>query len=274
MKYTPEQVKLIIQEKVVGQIEPAHDEKGHHYRFVGTDTTVDSVTTKLILDKPHLVTWAVEKGIEWLEKDGRWDALKTDRRKEIMTGAKLAHRDIRDDAGFVGHYGHDAIETYSREWIETGIQPADIKTFIKSDDPRVYAVARSGEAVFKKYEAIPVATEILVGVPKYNSAGTLDMLVLNSAGELELWDWKSSNQVNDTYALQVAAYKKFFEIMTGLKIKKVKIMHLSKDYDKFTVYDIPKCASAFKAFNCISGVYDYMRDGKPKLIKDVKRITL
>lgn len=271
---TKDQILKTIQYKVNGRWVACHDDRGHHYRNTDTGVLVDSVTTKLIVEKPHLVPWAVEKGIEWLEIDDRWSKLKTIERKDYINGARLAFTEVRDDAGFVGHEAHQSIEDYCIHWINTNSKPEDIRSFITSTDPRVFAVARSAELVFNKYNVTPVATEILVGSVQYNCAGTLDMLVLNDSGKLELWDWKSSNHVSDTYAMQVAAYKKFFEQMTGLKISKVKIMHLSKNYDKVDIYVVPNIGDALKAFNHIAKVYDWINNRKKKLDKDVRRIIL
>ena len=269
---SPEKVKEIIATKVANRWTAEHTDRGHFYRSALSGKLVSSVTQRLILEKPHLIPWAVERGIEWLEEHDRFARLKTDLRKETITGAKFAFTDTRDDAGFVGSQAHQAIEDYCNEWIK-GEMPADIRKFISGSDGRVFAAARSAEKIFKDTSAIPIATEILVGDEKVGSAGTLDMIVMVD-GKLELWDWKSSNSVNDHYALQVSAYKMFFQRMSGLKISKTKIMHLSKNYDKVLVYNIADTAGAFRAFCAISKVYDWQENGQRKLERDVKKIKL
>ena len=278
---TIDEIKAIIQKKVIGKIVPAHDARGHHYAFVGDKSglVVDSVTTKLILDKPHLVKWAVRIAFEWMES--KWPSMTKENRDSYLKGAQESPYDVRDEAGSTGHIAHDAIEMYVKEWLETGVRPADIKTFVKPKegtsllDYRAVASARSAEAIFRKKNVLPVASEILVGLKRFKSAGTLDMLIYNlDTNELELWDWKTSNAVNDTYAMQVAAYKKFFEGMTKLTIHKSKIMHLSKESDVFHVYNIPDIDEAWKAFLDISKVYDWVKNGRNKLEKDIKVINL
>ncbi len=74
--------------------------------------------------------------------------------------------------------------------------------------------------------------------------------------------------------MQVSAYKYFFEEMTGLKIHKSIILHVSKDYDKFDVYKVKNLASAYKAFKNACNLYDYMYSQKEKVEKDIKRITI
>lgn len=274
------EIRQIIAKKVHGKIVAQHTEAGHFYAFKRTGKVVRSVTTKLIIEKPHLIPWAVQKGIEWLEADPvRWDMLKTENRNSIMTSAKFIHTGHRDEAGDIGGQGHQVIEDWVNDWIrsESDTQPGDIKSYIKEGtDYRVYAIARSAEAFFKKNNVIPIASEILVGMQKYNSAGTLDMLVLNkNTGELELWDWKSSNAVNqDTYPMQIAAYKKFFESMTKLKISICKIIKLDKYSDNFKAYTLIDPKSAFDAFAAISKVYDWKYNNEVKLLEDKSILVL
>lgn len=269
------EVQDIIAKKVIGKVTAQHDEFGHHY-LIGKGKTaklVDSVTTKLILEKPHLVGWAVKLGFEFME--GLWPTMTKENRDSYLQGAILAHTEARDFAGDVGTQAHEILENWANDWIKTGT-PKDIKLFVpEGTNYRAIAAARSGEAVFLKSGCVPVACELLVGSKRYNSAGTLDMLVWNPAKEwLELWDYKSSNHVSDPYAIQVSAYKKFFEDMTKLKIGDCKILHLSKDYDKFTLYKVPEIDEAFKAFVAISKVYDWRENGRKKLEKDIKVISL
>lgn len=272
---TPVEIKKVINEKVSGIWEANHDTSGHRYRNTITGHIQRSVTTKLgILSKPHLLKWSVKVGVEWLMVEDRWQRLFIPHWKdEMMTGAQLAHTGIRDTAGSIGTVAHDMAERYINEWI-AGHQPEDIKTLAPNDaDPRSIASARAVESWFKKHDIVPLASEILVGENKY-SAGTLDFLCLLE-GKLTLIDFKTSNGVDDiSYSLQVAAYKYFFEQMTGLKIVDCKILHLSKDYDKFTVYKVMKLAQAYKAFKMVCGVYDWMYSKNDKIKKDIKTIKI
>lgn len=273
---TVEYIKGIIKLKVTDIWAPNHDGSGHRYLNTKTGHNLRSVTTKLgILGKPHLTKWAVRMGIEWLKEEDRWVRLHHESwAEEMLSGAQMAHLDVRDDAGGVGTVAHHAIERYINEWIATGDRPLDIKAFAKDgDDPRAIASMRAVEAFFHKHDIEPIASELLVGDIRY-SAGTLDFLCFMD-GKLSLLDWKTSNSVDAiSYSMQVAAYKYFFEAMTGLKIKQCKILHLSKDYDKFTVYNVTGMSKAWKAFKQICGVYDWMYSSGEKISKDVKRLTI
>ena len=270
-----QKLKDIIKDKIDGIWIPEHDSIGHHYRYKDYPDLKDSVTQKLqILSKPHLTKWAVKMGIEFLEKENRFNRLSGPDREELVSAAQSAHTDVRDDAGAVGTVAHDAIEQYIKTWIATGARPLDIRTFMKPEcDPRSIASARAVQKLFVEKQIIPVASEILVGHQKY-SAGTLDFLCFWE-GQLTLVDWKTSNAVDKiSYSLQVAAYLYFFKHMTKIPLSRAKIIHLSKDYDKFDVYNVKNLAAAWKTFKAVCQVYDWMRDKKEKIEKDVKRILI
>lgn len=264
-------LRQIIKEKVEGVIVPEYTEDGHFYRFPD-GTLQPSVTTKLkIINKPHLLRWAIKKGIEYLEEQDRFSMLKDPAtRNTAMVGAYEAHTVIRDDAGDVGHDAHEAVEKYIQDWMDTGNKPQDIREYFDMyADPRAIASARATERLLNKFDIQPVAVEISVGDVRY-SAGKLDFLCLWD-GKLTLADFKTSNQVDDNYALQVAAYKYFFEHMTGIKIQQTKILHLSKDYDKYTIYKVNNLPQAYKAFKGVVAAFDWIYNGKTKLSKDIKK---
>jgi hypothetical protein len=268
MKRTPQQIREIINEKVVGKITACHNDSGHFYKIEGDSRLTTSVTSRNIIDKPHLVKWAIGLAIDFLEGENRWERLKTPEREDLIRSAKLQYTDIRDEAGSIGGEAHKIIEEYEKQWIETGIQPETIFDFIPSGTrPQVFGACRSAEQAFRKYKVTPIAFELLVGL-KGIGAGTLDLIVMNEKGELELWDHKTSNNVNDFYAIQTAAYCHFFEVMTKLKIKRIKILKIDKWSDKFKVYNVPNHKDAYKAFKAVSAVYDWLNNGRDKLSED------
>jgi len=299
-----DRIKQVIALKVLGKIIPKHDEFGHHYEFVGLGEVVDSVTMILqMIEKEHIRYWAVKKGIEWLGENDRWKRLfagpvvdiKDADRKELLKGAQFAHRDNRDDAAAVGHQAHSAVENYVNMWIKHGNKPPDIRLFFKTvegrdpfgyyleehnksiveTDLRAIAAARAIEKLFRERNIIPIAAEILVGIPGV-SAGTLDFLCLLD-GELAIIDFKTSNFVDDqSYPLQVSAYETFLRTMTGLRIKKLRIIKMSKDQAKFEDYFIPNKNQAYKAFKNLASFYSswYSKMKEFRVQKYKESITL
>jgi hypothetical protein len=267
-------IQKIIDEKVRGVWVAAHDEKGHHYCSTKSGKLVDSVTTQNIIDKPHLVPWAaglaVQYFIERMDLYDRNQPIDSDSNSQLIKDCKLAFRAVRDDAGDVGTQAHDVIETYLNDWITTGIKKPITYYLDDSKDPRSWAAARAAEETFNLLDITPVATELLVGSEKIDGAGALDFIFLHQ-GELWIGDWKSSNQVNDQYAVQVAAYVKMFEEMTGLKVKGAMIVHLSKNYNKVRLYDIPYLNRAYSIFKHQNTIYKWLHDGRDKLIERKNR---
>tara|TARA_R110000868_G_C10882728_1_gene763079 strand:- start:822 stop:1658 length:837 start_codon:yes stop_codon:yes gene_type:complete len=269
-------IQEIIKQKITGVWEPRHDDNGHRYYHNPSGYMQRSVTTKLgILSKPHLLGWAVRVGIDFLLQDNRLERLRNPQWKdELITGATLAHIELRDQAGSTGSKTHFWAERFLNQWIADGEMPKDIKVFmdITKDDPRAIAGARSFELLCKQKDIIPIASELIVGMPKI-SAGALDILCFWK-GELCLLDIKTSNSIDKNFRYQLAAYRAMLSYMTGLKIKKVKIIHLSKDMAKYVVYDVKDLIQGWKTFKHICAVYDDVMSSKEKIVKDVKRLSI
>lgn len=274
---TPEEIKKVIQEKVIGKFVPEHDALGHKYRNINSNEVKKSVTTIIgsVISKPHLVKWQIRTALEWILIDDRLERLRNEHwKEEMMQGAMLAPFDIRDEHGGVGTLAHDTASRFVNEWLSTGIMPENIVSFAPQNcDPRAIAAMRAIEAWFKEKKNIPICSEIIVG-NKY-SAGSIDLICQDENGDLILQDFKSSNSIDQiSYSLQVAAYCRMFEEMSGLKIKYCKILHISKDYNKFTVYKVKNISSAYKAFKQIVETYNWINERKDKIVKDVKRIKI
>lgn len=264
------ELQKIIKEKVIGKVVSAHDETGHHYKIVETGQIVDSVTTKIILDKPHLVTWGARISAEYVLD--RLDMLQEGiiDKQQLIKDASLAHSNLKSEAGDIGTRAHDIIEQYLNVWIKENKRPNDIRDFAKpTDDMRVFASIRSAEKMFIEKNVDPVATELLVASKKHGIAGTMDFLAFFD-GKLLVSDWKTSNYVHDDYAIQVSAYKACFEEMTGIKVKGVNLVHLNKGKDEFKIYDIPNPNKAFATYKHIAKVYDWKTSGNKKLVESKK----
>lgn len=278
---TKDRLIEIINNKVAGKIEACHDATGHHYRFVESGKVVDSVTTKLILEKKHLTPWSIKMAIEWLEHGDRWNkylAAKKDETNEYLQGAILAPLGVRDDAGNIGTHVHQAAEDFINQWIKTEIKPDDIISFIPEagkSDGRVWAGARSVKKLFDdRPHIVPVASELLVGNERLNSAGTLDLIVMNGK-DVEIWDFKTSNQIDKIgYSMQVAAYSSMFTSMTRVHPKAWRVVKISKDMDKVELHKLKGYQQAISCFQHLSKVYDLINSGLFTLEKDVPKIIL
>ena len=69
--------------------------------------------------------------------------------------------------------------------------------------------------------------ETMVYSAKYRYAGTMDALAYRK-GIMVALDWKTSNRLYPEHALQVAAYAKALEEMTGQPVKEAWVVRLGK----------------------------------------------
>lgn len=248
----------IVTDRIIGKILPVHDDAGHHYKFVATGTVVDSVTTKNVLEKPFLVPWAARLAVEHLKLNPQSD----------LQTAVSQHESVKEDASTVGSHAHDVIDNYIQSWMKTGVLPDDIRTMIPVDDYRVFGCCRAAEKCIKENKVFPIASEIIVG-DETNGAGTLDFVCLNEDGEIEIWDWKTSNSIDVYYAAQVSAYAKFFESMTGLVVKHCRVIKIDKYTGKYNVYTVQDRETSYQLYQLCARAYDILKG--PTLIKENER---
>ena len=162
---------------------------------------VPSVTTVLgVLDKPALVWWGQEKGIEGLIALYREHGIPWGELQEVadvvglLTKYKLTVNHVRDKAGDRGQAVHDALESWARH----GHMP----------DPKIYPEEQEGYvrglvAFLKDLPtAEPVAAEVLVASPEHGYAGRYDLRVQTS-------------KPHDVVVRQTATRKRTRELLPG-----------------------------------------------------------
>ena len=84
---------------------------------------------------------------------------------------------------------------------------------------------------------------------KYRYAGAMDAIAYRD-GSLVALDWKTSNGIYPEYALQVAAYAKALEEMTGNPVTEAWTVRFGKSAPEFEarqVIDLEKSFIAFRA---------------------------
>jgi len=274
MKHKAIDVKKAIAHYVTGKIIPAHDVFGHHYKFVQSGTVVDSVTTKLIAEKPHLAKWAGRLSAEYvIDRLDMYNNGLIPKDKLVMD-ASISHIQSRDSSGDIGTKVHNIIEQFLLHWIATGKPLKDITALIQAGtNTQVIAACRGAEQLLKQRNIEPIATELSVGSEKVGIAGTVDLILLEK-GKLKVWDWKTSNSISDDYALQIGTYMCLFEEMTKLRAHGCAVAHLSKRNNKYTIYDIPRPRQAYAAAKKLYKVYDWYKNGRDKLIKKEKVLKI
>lgn len=301
MAKSAQQIRELIAAKIPANlVVPEHTSEGHFYRHSETKQVYASVTTKCgILDNPHLKKWSARLAVEYL--DQHWQQVTPDNKNEFYKAAIMAHQEEFEQAGDIGTQGHGIVDTYLGEWMKSGVQPKDIRTFVTGEDYRLYAITRSAEMFCNDFNVEPVASELFVCSTKYRFAGTLDSLMMISRviklgdthcahdwwqtntgarsgrhecikcgrsiiKEFALVDWKTSNDIDKSeYAMQVSAYAKALYEMTGLKVKHIIIVRLDKNQAKYEVVRVASPAKAFTAFCHTAKVWEWLNNGEEKL---------
>ena len=300
---TLNEIQSILAEKLpVGLVLPEHTQTGHFYRYTPKDELYGSVTTKAgILEAPHLKKWAASLAVDYI--DSHLGIITESNKAEIYAAAIMAHQDAFEDAGDIGTEGHGVIEDYLKEWMSSRVRPSDITKFIKGQDSRLWAIARSAELFCKDFDVVPIASEMKVASAKYKYGGTLDSLMFvafpklgfegdprcqhsywwlpNPKRELEdvcvqcnrkrkyefcLVDWKTSNSIDKAeYAMQTSAYWEALKEMCGLKPKYIIIVKLDKGQARYGCMLVKDRVGSFKAFRRAAWIYDWLTSGEEVL---------
>lgn len=218
------------------------DSKLHAYRADGEP--VPSATKVLgIIAKPALVPWALKMGSEWLEKnlfvaDGD-DAgtLKYTSRltlDAIMKGIKSAHRSSSGNALGIGTDTHTWIEEAVNIFISGDGHFGDDNIPTLPEDPETNNSCSAflewvaeNDIHFEHSEA-----RIYNRLDRY--AGTVDCIATVN-GVKSVIDWKTSKGIYPEYHLQVAAYAKAWEDMSGEEIDQTIVLRLDKSSGRYQV---------------------------------------
>lgn len=255
---------------------PVHTENEHWYRHEETGIVVPSVTTVLnLLDKPWLAKWKVHEAVRYIVSEYSGILQSAHLESILEDSLKVSEKKV-SNAQVIGTSVHNAIEAYIGDWIlhdkrpESVIQYFDKKfvvdntTHLRYDttQAQIIAAISSAQALFDRFpEAIPLASEIRVGDIKYGYAGTIDFVVMIN-GKIEIWDWKTSNQISETdpgYPMQISAYRRALANATGLKISKSRIIQLSKHEDRYAIYEVDTFTKSIRAFYALLKYYETQR---------------
>ena len=102
-----------------------------------------------------------------------------------------------------------------------------------------------------------VENEKMVYSAQYLFAGAVDA-VIRVNDKLIIMDWKTSNRIQNEYALQASAYAKAYEEMTGLAVDEAWIVRFDKIARKMpqvkVVHNISDC---FETFLCAKRLWSF-----------------
>lgn len=256
----------------------------HIYRLVRLEEELDQDgTTNVvhIIDKSNaLIPWGCKVACEkFLGSIGDYiDGLgmvyiDASDLEALVVSAKSAHKERLDEAAEVGKRAHTWIERYIRH-----DEPNP-----ESDDSRVASCCRSALRWIGRHNVRFLRTEHKVYSRLYGYAGTMDGLALCDSCDdvsccpapfkdrLSLIDWKSSNQLNLEYLMQVAAYKAAYQEEFVVEIIDEWIIRMGKEDDAFETWHIgPEDFDRdFQGFLCCLELTRTARDIKQRM-QDVR----
>lgn len=227
-----------------------------YYQVVGDPQVPEgaqlaSVTTILnVMAKAGLIPWARNMSLakvratlyDHLESETRViDAAWVD---QIIEEARARPDEIRDEAADFGTRAHDVIERILRAEAEEEevVVPGDLRQAIENF------------MTWKARAGIEIAlAETMVYSAKHLYAGTMDAFGWRGGQPIAL-DWKTSNGLYPEAALQVSAYAKAYEEMTGQRCEAA-VVRFGKTRPDFEVREVADIDASFNAFLAAQALY-------------------
>lgn len=227
----------LIQARVVNVVKPAHRNDEHRYRFRGQ--TYKSVTT--------ISGYNDNDYAPWRENEAKAKARALGITAEVSQQMFDAYKEKLDHAVMVGNRTHEYLDKYLRDWIEIGASPGSVKVSDK-DHYEVVSCVRAGINIIKELGVRPLASELIVGHEHRGTGGTVDAVMMNKRGEVEVWDWKTAVSIKDIHAVQSAVYADILERMTGFRVSCIRIVKLPRNGQGARVYEVDDREAALKYF--------------------------
>ena len=213
---------------------------GRFYQVEGFNELFPSVTTVLdVIAKPALIPWARDAALDSVrdalgERIGAMAWLTPEWVDEVIEEGRRRPEEVKTEAGDFGTQAHILIDAVLKG--EKPEIPPELDPLMASFD----AWRRAADFDFR-------STEQMVYSAKYKYAGTLDAVAYRG-GRIVAVDWKTSNGLYLEYALQVAAYSKALEEMSGEVVSEAWIVRLDKRTLEVEVREVRDMDTAFIAF--------------------------
>jgi hypothetical protein len=267
-----------------------------YYKFNqgGDREEIDGVTTVLgVISKPYLTAWASKLAVltikdRMLNPDLSFKPITTEQFLALLDEAKKKHKERLNEAGDIGTLAHNALEDSINHAIEhtngivlespvvrVGI-PGTHNEYLQVPEENIRKAQNCVNAAFKWMQDHNVRwlhTERKIYSRVYNFSGTLDGDALIDSctdrfcrgcrgrvfkDRRAITDWKSSNQLSDSYAYQTAAYQfAHIEEFGDLYIPDRWIMRLGKEEGDFEAWYLPDVyfEADFNAFLAALGLF-------------------
>jgi hypothetical protein len=228
---------------------------GRYYQLEGVDRPLPSVTSILsIIDKPGLGQWQNKVIVDELKRN-LWTSnhhsvpvnVSSEHFDDARRQAQRKPREILTTSGQFGTKAHLAIE-YLMRGDEV---PAELVS--GSDSTTMKSLIGAFHRWHEQSQFSFVESERVVYSQEHGYAGAVDAIGyrLGDNGQCVnvVLDWKTSNRVYDTYALQLAAYARAFEEREpGSSIGEAWVLRYDRARRQFEASRIESIDHSFDAF--------------------------
>ncbi|KAL6059871.1 hypothetical protein QOT17_013907 [Balamuthia mandrillaris] len=262
--------RAALMSRLVSRLPSIGKNGGRFYKVEGVEQSFPSVTTVLsVINKPQLMQWTKEMALQSVRLSilesplpsfggAAQETVLKQWVSKIIKKASLDPGKIGEEAASFGTRSHVLIEQLLLD--QKPDIPDNLQTVVKSF--RVYQKS----APFRIME-----TEKMVYSLRHGYAGALDALALTPPeqpsdppeGRLVAMDWKTSNATYAEYALQVAAYAKAHEEMTGQKVEEGWIIRLDKHRPRFEARRVKDLDACFQVFLSALEVWKFVNGSSP-----------
>ena len=176
-----------------------HSTKAHTVYKLADGTRVPGATTITgLLNKPYLVKWANDLGLEGIDSSK-----------------------YRDEAAAVGTLAHALVQENLTGW------KVDLSQYSAMDIDLAENSVLSFLEWRKTHDCSPIICEVPLVSERMKYGGTVDCYC-ELDGEPTLLDFKTGKAVYDEYFVQLAAYKELLE-ENGHPVKTCKILRIGRD---------------------------------------------
>jgi hypothetical protein len=239
--------------------------RGRHYVVEGVPelegVKLPSVTTILnVISKPALIPWAKRISLEKAKAElygylGSEAMLMTTADVDTLIEAASKRPDqVRDEAGDFGTRAHQLIQ----DWLE---RDRDVPFAPPDSDLDIAPVLDAFLDWYKGSGLLIQVAESRVYSLAHRYAGTMDAMAYRG-GKRVILDWKTSSGLYPEMALQVAAYAKAYEEMSGLAVDEAWVIRFAKKPDAKPLFEVREVdiEAGYRGFLAAQTLWQTLRD--------------
>ncbi len=240
---TAPQPAVLVSESYDGKHKIQFKESSHRYKWVCTchlkkpSVGVTTFTKGGYPTSMGLINWmksqSAEYVIKWFTKRGNTDPLTEEEFKQVLKDAKLADRDVSQEAADIGTLVHDfAYLTELNRADEAQNLYNQILALPKEASEKIVNGINKFKDWKKKTPDILKLSETLVASPLCSFCGKFDRLA-ERKGKLILGDFKTSKSIYLDQFIQLASYRMAIREWLGLTVDGLEVLRFGKDDGDF-----------------------------------------